>query len=72
MVGTLYVMQDGKGIKRASHKRTCKRKVPSDAEAKSIAVKHYLSRIGLTWPVFARVHSRLAHGPFMLESISTC
>ncbi len=53
-------MQDGKGIRRAAHRRSCKRKEPSESAARSIAVKMYFSRIGLTWPVFARVHARLA------------
>lgn len=55
-------LQDGKGIKRSGHKRRFIRK-PVDSFARNLGiVKQYLHEIGLTWPLFARVHARHAFG----------
>ena len=40
-------------------KRSCKKKPKTSTETRSIGLKHYLSKIGLTWPLFARIHARL-------------
>lgn len=53
-----FSMQDGKGIKRDGHRRSVLRRERCEHSLKLAAVKAYLSDIGITWPVFAKVHAR--------------
>lgn len=45
-------------LSRQSHKRSCKKKTLSEGKQRMLAVKKYLSNIGLTYPLFLRTHSR--------------
>ena len=47
------------GITRRSHKRACQKKTLSDSVRQLQATKGYLTSIGVTWPAFQKMHSRL-------------
>ena len=47
------------GISREAHKRSCFKKTISQSERQSQAFKMYLMDIGITWPAFQKMHTRL-------------
>ena len=58
-VGNLWQDDFKGGITRRGHKRTCQKKTLSESFLQQQAVKRYLTSIGVTWPAFQKMHSRL-------------